>query len=275
MTRQVYFVSDATAITAETLARSVLTQFRSVRFTPNRIPFVNTVDKAVRAADDINKVFIETGVRPLVFATFVSQELREAFESHCLGFCIDFFDAFIKKVEAELGVASSQATGVSHEIDDALAYDRRMDAINFTLMHDDGQLDEGLDQAEVILVGVSRCGKTPTSLFLAMQYAIRAANYPLIPEDFERGELPAALRRVKDRIFGLSIAPERLAQVRNERRPDSRYASIENCRYEVEACERLMAREGIRWLNSTTRSIEEIAATIIAQFGLSNATRLD
>ena len=125
-----------------------------------------------------------------------------------------------------------------------------------------------LDQADVILVGVSRCGKTPTSLYLAMQYAIKAANFPLTPDDFERGTLPSTITPHRAKLFGLSIQPERLAEVRNERRPNSRYAQLEQCRYEVAEAERMMRREGISWLSSTTKSIEEIATTVLQEVGL-------
>ena len=272
--RNAYYVSAATAITSETLAHSILSQFPGVRFIEHRMPFVSTPEKALAAANTINALYEKTGVRPLVFTTFVNKELRETFLSHCCGFCLDFFEAFITQMEEELNMPSVHTSGASHDVRDENAYDMRMDAINYTLMHDDGQTNEGLDEADVILVGVSRCGKTPTSLFLAMQYGIKAANYPIIPEDFERGELPEALHTVKNKLFGLSISPERLSQIRNERRPGSRYASLENCRYEVTECERLMQDAGIKWLNSTTRSIEEISATILTRFNLKNASPL-
>jgi regulator of PEP synthase PpsR (kinase-PPPase family) len=164
-----------------------------------------------------------------------------------------------------LGVKSSHTIGRSHNIADSDEYKGRIEAINFSLAHDDGQSHKNLADADVILVGVSRSGKTPTSLYLAMQYGIKAANYPLIPEDFERGKLPTGLIPHKDKIFGLSISPERLAEVRNERRPGSKYAAPENCRYEVNEAEKMMRREGIRWMSSTVKSIEEIAATILQE----------
>jgi hypothetical protein len=139
----------------------------------------------------------------------------------------------------------------------------RIEAINFTLAHDDGVSDVDLEEADIILVGVSRSGKTPTSIYLAMQFGVKSANYPLIPEDFERNKLPGDLHRFRDKLFGLTISAERLHQIRSERRPDSRYASLANCRYEIEQAQKLMRREGIRWLDSTTKSIEEIAATIM------------
>jgi regulator of PEP synthase PpsR (kinase-PPPase family) len=179
------------------------------------------------------------------------------------------FETFVEPLERELGLHSTHTIGRSHAIRvNSEDYKNRIEAINFTLAHDDGQSAKGLSGADVILVGVSRSGKTPTSLYLAMQYGVKAANYPLIPEDFERGQLPSVLPQHKDKIYGLSIAPERLAEVRHERRPNSRYAALENCRSEVEAAERMMKREGIRWLSSTTKSIEEIAATIMQEVRL-------
>jgi hypothetical protein len=181
---------------------------------------------------------------------------------------MDLIHTFVEPLEQELGIKSSHTIGRSHNIADSDEYKNRIEAINFSLAHDDGQSDKNLALADVILVGVSRSGKTPTSLYLAMQYGIKAANYPLIPEDFQRGKLPGTLSQYKNKIFGLSIAPERLAEVRNERRPGSKYAALENCRYEINEAETMMRREGIRWMSSTTKSIEEIAATILQEIRL-------
>lgn len=273
--RTVFIVSDATAITAETLAHSVLTQFSDLEYDQVRIPFIDTPGKAVAAANKINDCYIKTGVRPLVFSTFVDLDIHKAFTEKCQGFRIEFFRSFIKEIEQETGLKSAHSMGRSHVIKDEERYNRRIEAINYTLAHDDGQMNKGLNEADVILVGVSRSGKTPTSLFLAMQFGIKAANYPLIPEDFERGELPEALQGMREKLFGLSISPERLSQIRNERRPGSRYASIENCREEIQAAEDMMRREGIQWLSSTSRSIEEISATIMAELNLHNAHKIE
>ena len=191
-----------------------------------------------------------------------------AFNEYVSGHVIDLFRKFVGPLETELGMKSAHSVGATHRIRDDEKYNRRIAAIDYTLQHDDGQTNRGLDEADVILVGVSRSGKTPTSLFLAMQFGIKVANYPLIPEDFDRGELPEALRPLRHKLFGLSIKPERLSEIRNERRPGSRYASMANCTSEIEAAENLMRREGVRWLNSTTKSIEEISATIISELGL-------
>jgi len=261
--RTVFFVSDGTGITAETFGHSVLTQFE-LRFKQVRLPFVDTLDKAHEAVREINEAFDRDGKLPIVFSTLVKADLatvlRRAPAMH-----MDLIQTFVEPLEQELGVKSTHTIGRSHNIADSEDYKNRIEAINFSLAHDDGQSHQNLEAADVILVGVSRSGKTPTSLYLAMQYGIKAANYPLIPEDFERAKLPGALLPFRKKIFGLSIAPDRLAEVRNERRPGSKYASLENCRYEVNEAEKMMRREGIRWMSSTTKSIEEIAAMILQE----------
>jgi [pyruvate, water dikinase]-phosphate phosphotransferase / [pyruvate, water dikinase] kinase len=267
--RTVFFVSDGTGITAETLGHSVLTQFEHLHYRPQRLPFIDSADKAREAAARINDAGTKDGKRPIVFSTLVDPVVSSALREGAEAFFIEMFETFVEPLERELGLPSTHTIGRSHAIRvNSEDYKNRIEAINFTLAHDDGQSAKGLSGADVILVGVSRSGKTPTSLYLAMQYGVKAANYPLIPEDFERGQLPSVLPQHKDKIYGLSIAPERLAEVRHERRPNSRYAALENCRSEVEAAERMMKREGIRWLSSTTKSIEEIAATIMQEVRL-------
>lgn len=261
--RTVFFVSDGTGITAETFGHSVLTQF-DLKFKQIRLPFIDTVDKAHDAVRKINDAFQREGNRPIVFSTLVKAELSAVvFKSQ--GLHMDLIQTFVAPLEQELGIKSTHTVGRSHNIADTEEYKNRIEAINFSLAHDDGQSDKNLTKADVILVGVSRSGKTPTTLYLAMQYGIKAANYPLIPEDFERGRLPSCLPEFKGKIFGLSIAPERLSEIRNERRPGSKYASLENCRYEVNEAEAMMRREGIRWLSSTAKSIEEISTTILQE----------
>lgn len=266
--RQIFIVSDGTAITAETLAHSIMTQFPSLNYHQTRLPFTDTVEKALATAQQINKQGEIDGLRPIIFTTFVDPNIMRTFNEAVKGHIIDLFRKFVGPLETELGMKSAHSIGQSHRIRDDEKYNRRIAAIDYTLLHDDGQTNRGLDEADVILVGVSRSGKTPTSLFLAMQFGLKVANYPLIPEDFDRGSLPDALLSLRHKLFGLSIRPERLSEIRNERLPNSHYASLENCRQEIQDAENLMAREGIRWLNSTTKSIEEISATIIADLGL-------
>jgi regulator of PEP synthase PpsR (kinase-PPPase family) len=261
--RTVFFVSDGTGITAETFGHSLLSQFE-MRFRQIRLPFIDTLDKAYDAARKINEAFATDGQRPIVFSTLVKPDLSNVIRK-ANGMHMDLIQTFVAPLEQELGLMSTHTIGRSHNIVDSQEYKNRIEAINFSLTHDDGQSHKNLAAADVILVGVSRSGKTPTSLYLAMQYGIKAANYPLIPDDFERGRLPSSLPPFRDKIFGLSITPERLSEIRHERRAGSKYASIENCRYEVNEAELMMKREGIRWLSSTTKSIEEIATTILQE----------
>ena len=261
--RTVFFVSDGTGITAETFGHAVLTQF-NLRFKQIRLPFIDDIDKTYDALRKINEAFALDGKRPIVFSTLVKTELSTIIRNS-KGMYMDLIQTFVEPLEQELGVKSTHTIGRSHNIADSDEYKNRIEAINYSLMHDDGQSHKNLSVADVILVGVSRSGKTPTSLFLAMQYGIKAANYPLIPEDFERGKLPSGLLPHKGKIFGLTITPERLSEIRHERRQGSKYASIENCRYEVNEAETMMKREGIRWLSSTTKSIEEISTTILQE----------
>lgn len=259
--RTVFIVSDGTGVTAETFSHSILSQFE-MKFRMVRIPFIDSPLKAYETVQRINDVFTSEGVRPIVFSTLVDPETNQLVGQN-QGITMDLFQTFIEPLERELGMKSNHAIGRVHQNLDSAAYRKRIEAINFSLAHDDGQTDKNLEQADIILVGVSRSGKTPTSLYLAMQYGLRAANYPLIPDDFERGKLPAPLLAHKPRTFGLSIDPMRLSEIRNERRPGSHYASLENCRYEVNEAQALMRRENIQWLSSTHKSIEEIATTVL------------
>jgi hypothetical protein len=262
--RVVFFVSDGTGITAQMLGHSLLTQFEGVEFAEVTIPFVDTIEKAQDCRARIEDEAARGNGRPIVFSTLVNSDVRDVLrKSQAL--CLDFFETFIDPLEAGLGLRSTHTIGRSHSAMDKKEYAQRIEAVNFAMAHDDGASHVDLDQAQVILVGVSRSGKTPTSLYLALQFGIRAANYPLIPEDFERGELPRALQPHRAKLYGLTIAPERLCEIRQARRPDSKYANLENCRREVLDAERMMRREGIVWTNSTVKSIEEIATTILRE----------
>ncbi len=264
--RTIFFVSDGTGITAETFGKAILAQF-AIEANHVRIPFTNTVDKAHLAVKQMMHVASSDGSKPIVFTTLVNREVLQVINEGCQARCmlLDMFSTFVNPLEAELGIKSNHRIGRFSDVSKSKAYHDRIEAINFSLAHDDGQRNTDLMQSDVILVGVSRSGKTPTSLYLAMQYGLKVSNYPLIPEDFERQHLPPALVPHKHKIFGLSILPARLAEVRHERRPNSRYADIANCRMEVSEAEAMMRREGIRWLSTTTKSIEEIATTILQE----------
>jgi [pyruvate, water dikinase]-phosphate phosphotransferase / [pyruvate, water dikinase] kinase len=261
--RTVFFISDGTGITAETFGNSILAQFEA-RHRHVRRPFIDTVEKATSVVDEINGITAHEGRRPVVFITLVNDEVRAIVTGdRCKGLVLDMFRTFVEPLEEEFGVKSNHRVGRFSDASQSQEYNDRIEAINFSLAHDDGQSSRNLDVADVILLGVSRSGKTPTSLYLAMQHGIKAANYPLIPEDFDRGRMPGALTPHKRKCFGLTIDPVRLAQIRNERRPGSRYAALDNCRYEVNEAEAMMRREGVAWLSSTHKSIEEIATTIL------------
>lgn len=265
--RSVFFVSDRTGITAEALGNSLLTQFDGVDFRKTTIPFVDSPEAVDRAIAQINACRQADGKRPIVISSIVNEQLSERMRDSD-AFVLDFFQIFISPLEQELGVKSSHAAGRSHGLRNQGEYFTRIEAINYVLAHDDGQSIKELDRAQVILVGVSRCGKTPTSLYLGLQCGIRCANFPLTPDDFERGALPDSIVRYRDKLFGLTIAPDRLQAIRQERKPNSKYASAEQCRYEVAAAERMMRDARIQVLNTSTKSIEELATTILLEHKL-------
>ena len=261
--RTVFFVSDGTGITAETFGNSILAQFESKPRHVRR-PFIDSPEKAWQVVQEVNSTTDSEGKRSVVFLTLANDAVRDIIASaQCKGMVMDMFRTFIEPLEVEFGMKSNHRVGRFSDAAKSQEYNDRIEAINFSLAHDDGQSARNLEAADVILVGVSRSGKTPTSLYLAMQHGIKAANYPLIPDDFERGHLPGSLAPHKRKCFGLTINPDRLSQIRHERRPGSKYASIENCRYVVNEAERMMKRDGISWLSSTHKSIEEIATTIL------------
>ena len=262
--RTVFFISDGTGITAETFGNAILAQFE-IKPRHVRLPFIDSVDKAHQAVRQINHAAEVEGQRPIVFTTLVNMEVLAVIKAQCNGMLLDMFGIFVAPLESELGIKSNHRVGRFSDASKSKEYDNRIEAINFSLAHDDGQSNRDLAGSDVILVGVSRSGKTPTSLYLAMQYGLKASNYPLIPEDFERRQLPPALVPHRKKIFGLTIDPQRLSQIRNERRPNSAYASLPNCNHEIHEAEAMMRREGIRWLSTTTKSIEEIATTILQE----------
>jgi hypothetical protein len=268
MIRTAFFISDRTGITAENLGHSLLSQFDSIKFKLVRLPFLDTVAKAHDAVKQINEASQADGQRPLIFSTLILPDVRNIVEQSDALF-LDLFERFIVPLESELGIDSSHAVGRSHAAD--LNYNSRMDAVNYAMNHDDGGITQELARADIILIGVSRCGKTPTSLYLALLYGIYAANYPLVPEDFESHSLPKVLKPLLKKLHGLTIRPERLQQIRTERSPNSRYASLENCQTEIKQAEVLMRQAQIPFLDVTTMSVEEIATTIMHQTGLKHS----
>jgi regulator of PEP synthase PpsR (kinase-PPPase family) len=265
--RTVFLVSDRTGITAEMLGNSLLSQFEDINFQRETIPFVDTPEKIDEVLRRIDQVAAREGRRPLVFSSIV-EESMSAQLGRANALVLDLFQVFIAPLESELQAKSSHAAGRSHGIANSHEYFARMEAINFAQAHDDGATTRGLAKAQVILIGVSRCGKTPTSLYLALQFGILAGNFPLTPDDFVDKRLPGSLRHHRDKLFGLTIDPQRLQQIREARRPASKYASLANCQFEVREAQLLMQREGINTVDTSAKSIEEIATTILHRAGL-------
>ena len=261
--RTVFFISDRTGITAEMFGNSLLSQFENFEFQRQTIPFVDTPDKVDAVVRQVNEIAARETKPPIVFSSIVDEAMSATIRRDVNALTLDLFQIFIAPLEAELDAKSSHAAGRTHGIANNSEYFARMDAINFTQSHDDGADTRDLAKAQVILVGVSRCGKTPTSLYLALQFGIRTANFPLTPDDFADRKLPASVLPHRDRLFGLTIDPDRLHMIREERRPNSKYAALDNCRYEVRECEDLLARANIPTLDTSTKSIEEIATTIV------------
>jgi len=267
MKRRVFFISDRTGITAETLGASLLTQFPDIEFQRSHIPFVTTALAAESALSTIRRATAESAEPPLVFST-LTDPMAQSIIATSSPYVFDLFGTFIEPLEAALGCASSHTAGRMHGIGDIHTYERRVHALNFTLSHDDGLAPRDLNDADLVLVGVSRCGKTPTCLYLAMHYSLKAANYPLTDDDFEDCKLPKILRPCRDKLYGLTIVPEQLSRIRRERRPHGDYATPARCRSEVHQAEALFRNENIPYLDTTTVSIEEIAATVVRDMGL-------
>ena len=267
MKRTVFYLSDRTGITAEMLGHSLLTQFDGIEFQQITLPYIDSVDKAEEAANRINLAADADGVRPLLFSTLVNVEVREII-SNSKGMMLDFFDTFINPLEKELHIHSATVIGRSHGIGAYDSYKARIDAVNYALSNDDGATLRNYPSADIILLGVSRTGKTPTCLYLALQYGLLAANYPLDEDDMHTTILPVALEPYRKKLFGLTIDPLRLHQIRQERRSESRYASFEQCQYEVSKAQQIYVKSNIPFVDTSSASIEEIATTILHKTGL-------
>ena len=266
MRRTVFFISDGTAITTETLGHSLLTKFPGMQFRQVRIPFVDCPEKAVEAAARVDAACRENGAAAIVFLSIVDDATRaELYRTRAI--VLDLFADFLDTLERAFGVAPEASVGRAHGVADAERYEDRMEATNYALAHDDG-ISMSYDNADLILVGISRTGKTPTCLYMALHFGVKAANYPLTQEDLDRQRLPDQLRRHRSRIVGLLIDPDRLAQIRETRRPDSQYASLKQCHWEVDAAESLLRGEGIDVFTTTHSSVEEIASRILQHLGM-------
>lgn len=267
--KTVLFISDRTGVTVENLGHSLLNQFEGITFQCHTIPFVDSIEKVEKLLTEINNEFKINSEKIIVISSLVDQKLRTIFDNEKSLFHLDFFSTFIPSLETALDKRSKEIIGLTHGITNEKRYDERMEAVNFALNNDDGITDKNYQNADIIFIGVSRSGKTPTCLYLALQYGILAANYPLTPEDLEKNTLPKMIESYRDKLFGLTIDYKRLSRIREERKPNSKYANALNCDYEVRTAEALFKRFNIPNLSTTNRSIEELAAVIMQMKSLS------
>lgn len=263
MKRFVFMISDGTGITVQSLSKSLLTQFDNLEFETVMLPYIDTLDKANAVVLQINDCYTQTQTPPLVFITLVNPEIS-AILHQAQGCFFDLFNNFIKQLEHALGQKASDTIGRAHGLADSKAYEQRIEAVHYALAYDDGIKPSGYDKADIILIGVSRCGKTPSCLYMALSFGIFAANYPFVEENLEGMHLPDTLKPYKQKLFGLTIDAERLQHIRTERCPNTRYASLEQCRREISEVETMYQKERIPYINSTRYSIEEITTKIMS-----------
>jgi regulator of PEP synthase PpsR (kinase-PPPase family) len=267
MKRYVFMISDGTGLTVEGLANSLITQFENIKFIKQTIPYIDDLEKAQFAINKINEAYEISGEKPLVFMTFVNCEIKKKIKQSN-AYIIDLYSRFLSELEQELGVKPTSTVGKTYAVINPETYSNRIEAIDYALLHDDGIRPKDYDKADIILIGVSRSGKTPSCLYMALQFGILAANYPFTEEDLHDMRLPAVLKPHKHKLFGLTIDCDRLQQIRNERKPDSRYASVKQCKLELAEVEALYKMENIPYLDSTKYSIEEIATKVLSISGL-------
>lgn len=270
--RRVYFLSNRTAITAETLGLSLLAQFPDINFSSVTIPFVDNRVKAEAIVERIDAENANNDPRPIVISTMADENISQLI-AKSKALILDPFERFLPDLEHTLNAHSIHESGQSHRISNQSLYESRINAIDFSMIHDDGMTTKRYDQTDIIITGVSRSGKTPTCLYLALQFGLKAANYPITEEDMESEQLPSVIRGFKRKLFGLTTNYKRLAHIRDERRPDSRYASLDQCRFEVKAAERMFEQHNVPYLNTTTMSIEEIATKIVELTGLHRVSK--
>jgi len=262
MKRTVYFVSESTGITAEALGRSLISQFESVKFEQVYMPLINTTQRAIVLTERMRAAAERDGARPICFATIMNPEISNILKAgKC--FYMELLDCFIDPLAVELGVPPFRKAGLSHAITEPSSYMKRIVAINFAMSNDDGMHTENFQWADLILIGVSRVGKTPTCLYLAMHFGLNTANYPLTEDDFEKGGVSERIWDCRRKLIGLTIDPQRLHLIREERRPGSDYASLKRCEDDVRRADAIFNRMGIPVLNTTSKSIEEISSYIL------------
>lgn len=270
MNCDVFFISESTGITADELGSSLLSQFPQFSFTKRYHPFIDTIEKAKALVCKVNEVAESQTIKPLVFATMANKEINKILATVDAHY-YELFDNYLDKLSDNLGVKPRRESGLMHGLVNEVQYDARIDAVNYTLAHDDAMILKGLDEADVIMVGVSRSGKTPTCLYLALKYGIKAANYPLTSDDFEQHAFPKEILKFKDKLIVTTISPQRLHHIREKRRPNSRYASMPICASEIKMAMDMYDRHGLVPLDVTTQSVEELATQIVRIYRLSKS----
>ena len=261
MTRlHLHLVSDSTGETLESVAKAGLARFEGVEAIKHFWPMV-------RSEGHLDRVFEEIGKRPgLVIYTLVSGPVRARLEDRCVAMGLPMVSALDPTIDALsqlLGQTATTRPGRQHLMD--AAYFRRVDAINYTMVHDDGQQSENWEEADIVLAGVSRSSKTPTSIYLANR-GYKTANMPVVPQS----PPPASLFALQNPlVVGLTTSPERLVQIRRNRlitmgqTADTDYVELDRVAAEVAYARRLFADHDIPVIDVTRRSIEESAAAII------------
>ncbi len=267
MKQYVFMISDGTGITAENLGNSLMSQFENIQFEKLTIPYVDSIERAEKAVTRINACYQEKKIQPIVFMTLINPQIAQTIKT-AKAFIFDLFSTFLGPLEEALNTKSSYTVGRTHGVANVQSYSRRIAAVDYALAHDDGIKVRDYERADIVLIGVSRCGKTPSCLYMALHFGVLAANYPFTEEDLISFALPECLKAYKKKLFGLTIDPERLQQIRTERRPNSFYASPEQCRREVAEVEAMYTKENIPYLNSTRYSIEEISTKVLATVGI-------
>ncbi|EPQ8525271.1 posphoenolpyruvate synthetase regulatory kinase/phosphorylase PpsR [Vibrio vulnificus] len=265
--RDVFYVSDGTAITCETLGHVVLGQFPFVA-NEKTFPFVESEEKLTELIKHIEISFQTNGIKPLVFFSLVLPDLKaRLMESPA--YCYDVLESIVQRVKDDIQMEPTPKLQRSRSVGkDTDTYFDRIAAIEYTLAHDDGISLKGFELADIILLGVSRSGKTPTSLYMAMQFGLRVVNYPYIDDDIKGLKLLPEFEIHRHKLFGLTIDPKRLTEIRENRLAGSDYASTEQCQHELANVEALFRREAIPYINTTSLSVEEISTRVLEKTGL-------
>jgi len=262
--KEIYYVSDSTGILATNLGQALICQFPEVNFHEEKFPFIKTEEEAQKTINYIVKQ--SSGRFPIIFSTLMDPKIRDIFDHPQ----VEFFDVcgtFLERLEGALEAKALRVPGFSRQID-FIDMANRVEAINYTLNHDDGTKLSEYDEADVILVGVSRSGKTPVSVYLSTHMGLKSANYPLTERDLDSYSIPKSLRENKKKVVGLTTKPELLESIRQKRYPNSKYAKRSTCIHELQQAQQIFLRNQLPVIDTSGKSIEELATQISQEIGL-------